>query len=263
MKISHFQNLKTWFDNFIQQFRNDNQKFSKNIQVKIDHTQYVCQLIRDIGSSEKLSEEDLRLAEIMALFHDIGRFEQFKKYGTFADAKSENHAELGIRILKENQVLKDLDQATGDLIMRVISYHNRRSLPDKESNQCLFYSKMLRDADKLDIFRVVTEYYYEKSLGRKNEAIELDLPDTPELSEQIFMDFEAGRVPDYKDMRSLNDFKVVQLSWVYDLNFKRSFEILMQRKYLEQIRNALPNLPRVDSLFKKVSDYTQKRIASE
>lgn len=263
MDKDNYLSLKDRFDNYIRQFVAKNKKMSQNFQVKIDHTGQVCQLIKDIGRSEKLSEEDLRLAEITALFHDIGRFEQFKEFGTFADAKSENHAELGIRILKENRTLEMIPPAMNDLIIRVILYHNRRFLPEGETDQCLFYSKLLRDADKLDILRVVTKYYKEKSMGKDNEAIELDLPDAPVLSEPICLDVEAGKVPDYRDMRSLNDFKVVQLAWVYDLNYKRSFEILKQRRFLEQIRDVLPDLPRVNSIFLNVFNYLENRIASE
>ena len=45
----------------------------------------------------------MRIAEAVALLHDVGRFEQYKRYGTFNDRKSVNHAALGVEIMKKNR----------------------------------------------------------------------------------------------------------------------------------------------------------------
>jgi hypothetical protein len=71
-----------------------------------------------------------------------------------------------------------------NLLLSVILYHNRAELPEDETEGCLFFAKLLRDADKLDIWRVVTDYYHNKN-GHQNSSIELDLPDIPEISDEV------------------------------------------------------------------------------
>ena len=88
--------MKAWFDEYRHRFDSDDSTLQENIDLKAEHTRRVCEAIRDIGRSLCLSEEDLCLAEACGLLHDIGRFEQYRQYRTFADYKSQNHATLGV-----------------------------------------------------------------------------------------------------------------------------------------------------------------------
>ena len=151
-------NLKNWFISYVKTFKYDNNESQQNIDIKREHTERVTEEIINIGKQLGLNDNELNLAEIIALFHDIGRFEQYDRYKTFSDYKSENHAELGIKILKQYDVLDLLDENLQKVILCSIKYHNWPSLPAKETKTCLFYSRLIRDADKLDIWRVVTDY---------------------------------------------------------------------------------------------------------
>ena len=209
--------LRGWFEQYVATFHSEDPEIQYNFDLKRDHTRRVCMEILDIGNHVGLGSRALFLAEILAWFHDIGRFEQYARYGTFFDLKSEDHAALGVHILKEHHVLRALDEQTQDLILRCISYHNRASLPAEESETCLFFSRLLRDADKLDIWRVLTRYYHEKGNNR-NQTIELDLEDAPEVSQEVYEDLLAGRIVRSDALRTLTDFKFLQMGWVYDLS---------------------------------------------
>ena len=132
------EDLKNWFANYVQTFKVGDTKSQRNIVLKEEHTKLVCKNILDIGGKLGLSNEDLQLAEVIALLHDIGRFEQYARYQTFADHHSVNHAEFGVGILQENGVLRKLDESTRNLVLRTISYHNRAALPQGETETCLF-----------------------------------------------------------------------------------------------------------------------------
>ena len=160
-------NLEKWFFHYVQTFKQGDKNFQENIILKENHTMQVCKEIVNIGKHIGLNSDELRLSKVIALFHDIGRFEQYARYYTFVDNKSVNHAELGVKILKDNNVLAVLDESMQSLILRTISYHNRALLPENETDTCLFYTKLIRDADKLDIWRVVTDYYNKKN-GKQN-----------------------------------------------------------------------------------------------
>ncbi|MBF0539836.1 MAG: HD domain-containing protein, partial [Nitrospirae bacterium] len=94
-------NLRSWFNNYCLSFYGD-EELTKNIQLKQIHTTYVCENMISISKSLSQTEEQLIIAEIAALFHDVGRFKQVALYGTFEDKKSVNHGILGFNVLKES-----------------------------------------------------------------------------------------------------------------------------------------------------------------
>jgi putative nucleotidyltransferase with HDIG domain len=250
--------MKSWFRNYVTSFNSADPEVFRNIRLKEDHTKRVCGEILDIGGSLHLKEEDLNLSEIIALFHDIGRFEQYSLYGTFADFNSIDHALLGAEILRKESVLENLSPHDRDLIIRVVSYHNRALLPGEETERCLFFTRLLRDADKLDIWRVLTDYYSSPKEER-NVAIELDLPDREEISERVYSDLMKGRIVRMNSLRTFNDFKLLQVAWVFDLNFQRTFEIVRKRGYLETIRRVLPKSDKVTDIYAYVYAFMKSR----
>ena len=250
-----FQGLKTWFKEYVLQFSSDDPIVQESMDLKKEHTWRVCEAITDIGRSLNLSQDDLCVAESAALLHDIGRFEQFKRYRTFADYKSEDHAALGVKIIQANQVLRDFEPAVARLITQAVKYHNRATLPAGEEKRCLFFLKLLRDADKVDIWRVVTDYY--KNAGHnRNKVIELDLPDNPEISNSVYNALMNGKLVQMDDLKTLNDFKMLQIGWIYDINFPRTFQIIKENKYLEMLRDALPKTStRVEEVYERARTY--------
>lgn len=251
--------IRKWFSGYVAGFKELDEELRQNIVLKEEHTKRVCREILRIGTQLNLNDGELRLAEIIALLHDVGRFEQYARYHTFRDQKSENHATLGISILKRFGVLEPVNEATRTLILRVIGFHNRATLPHGESETCLFFTKLLRDADKLDIWKVVTDYYHRKD-GRRNGALELDLPDTSEISEQVYRDLVNQRIVDVKHIRNLNDFKLLQMGWAFDVNFSPTLRSVKSRRYLEKIRDVLPNTDKMRTVYNVVRVYLDHRL---
>jgi len=251
--------LNDWFAAYVGTFKGKDGTADGNILLKEEHTRRVRQEILAIGRALDLSDDDLRLANVIALFHDIGRFEQYARYGTFVDRRSCNHAELGVSILEREGILDHCDPSTGGLILRTIRYHNRAELPREETKRCLFFSRLLRDADKMDIWRVVTDYYHRHEETR-NEALELDLPDSPGFSDGVYGDLINERIVDIRNVRSLNDFKLLQVGWVFDLNFDPTVRFLCARGYLDKIRDVLPASEKIDEIFSAVGSYIDRRL---
>ena len=250
------QDLKEWFFSYVKTFKRQGDAGLQNIVLKEEHTRRVCEEIVDIGRQLGLPNDELRLAEVIALFHDIGRFEQYARYKTFVDRQSEDHAELGVKILKRFGVLDHCEEATKKLIFRTIQYHNRAALPRTETKTCLFFAKLLRDADKMDIWRVVTDYYRQKE-GERNSALELDLPDTPTFSEAVYQDLINKRIVDANYIKTLNDFKLLQIGWIFDINFEPTLRAICARGYLKTIRDVLPQSRKIDDVFSIVHAYIE------
>ncbi len=251
------EKYKSWFRQYASQFKTGSADYNDNIRLKEAHSFRVCREIRDIGAELGLDDTALNLAELSALFHDAGRFEQYQRFGTFLDFHSLNHAELGVKILDREALFSEINPATADILKKAILYHNRAELPEDEDQQVLFFSKLLRDADKLDIWRVVTKYYG-RAGQKRNGLIELGLPDSPGVSSEACNDLEQCIIVKAAHVKNLNDFKLLQLGWIFDINFEPGFRKIKERQYLEKIYDHLPKSDAVKHVYAIVQNYLKK-----
>ncbi len=245
-----FETLQTWFRDHTQSFLSTVSEHDRNIVLKIEHSERVVAEIESICSSLGVKGEDLHLAKTMALFHDIGRFEQYARYETYVDRDSVNHADLSVTVLRREGVLKDFGPDEAELILRAIACHNRAALPEGESPRHLFFERLLRDADKLDILRVTTRYY-ESPESQRDRILDLDLPNSAGVSRDTCRDIEAGRIVRLEHLHNINDFKLLQASWIFDVNFPRTLAQIRDagasRVAMEVSSHALIQKPILDS----------------
>ena len=78
----NFEAAKQVFEEYLDGYDRENDK----VKLKIIHTYGVVEQSRNLAERLMLSEEDTSLAMIIALLHDIGRFEQLKRYDSFEPA---------------------------------------------------------------------------------------------------------------------------------------------------------------------------------
>ncbi|MDY6309519.1 MAG: HD domain-containing protein [Oribacterium sp.] len=72
------------------------------IKLKYDHTYRVAEMCDAITATLDMTPEDRDIAWLTGMLHDIGRFEQLRRYHTFQDRRSVNHAALSADILFKN-----------------------------------------------------------------------------------------------------------------------------------------------------------------
>lgn len=246
-------NYRTWFHQYVQNFYPLNAANTTFIKIKEEHTIRVCEVCLDIGKSLGLSVEKLNCITTIALFHDLGRFEQYTKYKTFADFKSENHALMAIRILRENNVLKDLEPTDKDMIFRVISNHNTANIPPSETGESLFFSKLLRDADKVDIYKILADYYLHPiHSDQERSVVEFGMNESQDISDGVYATIMQGKQVKNEFLLTTGDHKALQFAWVYDLNFARSKEIIKNEGYLESIYETTPKNERWQTIWEKI-----------
>jgi HD superfamily phosphodiesterase len=248
-----------WFDRYVKKFQSKDDFVNENINLKEEHTRRVCDNANMISKDIKLNEHDISIAEISALFHDIGRFEQFKKYKTFNDKISENHALLGIKVLKKENVLNSLKVKDQNYIFNAIENHNIFKLNESVDEKIMLFSKILRDADKLDIYKVVTDYYKEPE-DKKNTAIEHDLPNTEGYSRELIFDIMSSKNSSNKYIKNRNDMRLIKLTWIFDINFNVSLRHIMSEKYIEKTLDALPKTEEMDRVKYILFRYINERI---
>lgn len=246
------ERLKKQFHECTERYLNGKPSWRESVTLKARHSWMVRRECLYIADELGLSENEKKLCDIAGLYHDIGRYEQFARYETFVDMKSENHAALGVDLIEKEGLFEELVPETRHLLIEVIGLHNRAEIPDDLPPEVSFFTRLLRDADKIDIYRVVTSYY-ERENRERNSVIEYGLPDTPGISEEVYEDLKSRHIVSIHHVKNFNDLKMLQLGWIYDVNFAPAFRRISERNYLEKIRRSLPDSEKIDEIFDMIN----------
>lgn len=208
-----------------------------------------------------LNENDKLIAQSIALLHDTARFEQFAKFKTFADAKSFNHSLQAVKILSQYNVLSDIPHDEAQIIEQAISCHGAKEICPGCSQRSLIFAKLIRDADKIDIFRIAAENYVDYQ--DKPEGFVQDLPtnDPDGYTKAVLQAVFDQRRVNYSELQTINDVKLLQIGWVFDINFPQSLKRMRQKGHIEQIMNLLPQDDQIDNAVLYVRKYMDQQIA--
>lgn len=180
-----------------------------------------------------------RLSLFAALLHDAGRFPQYLRFGTFSDARSMSHGRLGAWAIHRHGLADMLDPADRRVVVGSTALHNKRFLPDNMPRPLAEVVKVVRDADKLDIMRVMIAHFRAEQDG--DEVVHLHVKPHPENYSPALCDaVMRGCQGDYRDMVWVNDFKLMILSWFSDINYRRSLELAVERGLHRQLLALLP-----------------------
>ncbi len=260
MEQKQLDKFRAWFDNYVAGFYGDDEVINANLKLKEEHSRRTCREMQYLVDEMGLEENQKRLSEAIALFHDIGRFEQLVKYRTYSDVKSVDHCRLGLEVLQQTEVLDGIDRQEKQLIEKAIEYHGRKELPGDLNGRCLLFSKLIRDADKIDALYVVTENYKQYRDNPQDFKLDLELPDEPGYSAEVVEGLLRGQRVDYSRLRTLNDLKLCLLGWVYDVNFTPTLKRIKQRNFLEKLLGFLPENEDIERIREKIFGYVDFRI---
>lgn len=254
------RDIYSWFGQYTKQHLLLNREEQYPISLKIIHCQRVRREAVMLGKVLNIEGPDLCVLEATGLLHDIGRFKQYSRYKTFVDSVSVNHAELGAQVLRENLILKKFSEEEENRVIKAIRYHNRATLPSNEDDDVLFLTRIIRDADKLDIWRVFIDHN-KLNKDQQNSTVDLDLPDTSTYSEKALADIMSKKSVDYRHVVNKNDFALMRLGWVYDVNFTYTFKEILKRNYLVLLKLPLPQDDRIEAAFEAAQTYVEEKAA--
>ena len=208
-----------------------------SIALKIKHTYEVVKKSEYIANGLGLDKENIELAKIIALLHDIGRFEQIKEFGEFNDKKIE-HAEFGVKVLFDNGLIrKFIDEDKYDnIIYKAIYNHNKYKIEENLNEKELLQCKIIRDADKLDNFRVKEkdklEDMFPKIYNEKTINYET-------ISEKVYEDFMQHKCIKLEDRKTIIDYWVCVIAFIFDLNFNISLQYVKENNYIDILVNRI------------------------
>lgn len=195
------------------------------VRLKINHTFRVVELCEKIAISLNMNEEDIFIAKLCGLLHDIGRFEQWKRFETFKDSESIDHGDLGVEVLKENNFIRvfNKDEQLDNLLLNTVKYHNKYEVNSDLDDREKLFCNIVRDADKIDILYLYSIEDLELNIGNDS------------FSDEIYNSLLAKKQIKKIDCKNKTDLLSVSLGFVFDFNFKHSFEILKYKNYINEI----------------------------
>ncbi|MBQ7477425.1 MAG: HD domain-containing protein [Selenomonadaceae bacterium] len=254
--------MHTWMANYMKSFYTEDEEVQNGICLKELHTGYVTAHSRELAAHLGLDGHHRQLAEIVGLFHDVGRFRQYTLYKTFNDSRSEDHADLGLKVLDELPFMKKLTAEDEAVVRFAIGNHNKKEIAPTEDKWKLLMAKIIRDADKLDIYRVLRPYLTGKGAEGAPNFIKVDA--AQEISPDFMEIFVAGGQADYHQIRTHGDRKLVRLLWVYDINFSWTLQRVVEAGYVDDIIASLePRNDRLEMGIRRLRDYIGKKCAEK
>ena len=254
------EKARTFYKEYISNYNPENPK----IALKIAHIFRTAEKARKIATNLELSEEDVKLAELIGMLHDIGRFEQLKQYNTYNDRESFNHGEYGAKILFEDRLIEKFieDRQYDRIIYLAVINHNRDNIEDGLNDRELLHCKIIRDADKWDIFYVESIESNEALWGIENPIFDNEI--TPEIFDGYM---KTGRI-DYSKRKVKEDGFITELAHIFDIYFDYTMENIAKENYLERIRNRYEYKSemlkqQLDTAYNKAYKYIGERLKND
>ena len=219
-----------------QEYLKDYDQNNDKVRLKIVHTYGVVKQAEEVCRRRNLDEETVSLAKIIALLHDIGRFEQLKQFDSF-EPTTMDHAAYGVQILFEEGMIRRFmpDDRWDEIIRTAIAKHSDFVLEGVSDPCALFHARLIRDADKLDNFRVKLEDDLLTFMGMPGEEIGA-LEISPKVYETVFRSstiLSADRI-------TKMDYWVSYVAYFCDISFRVSFDIIEEHDYLNKIIDRIP-----------------------
>lgn len=244
---------------YITAYNSSDKSTQQNYTLKREHINRVVGYTEVLTRSLNIDTDMVMTAQLAALLHDIGRFEQFKQYQTFNDTESFDHAEKAVELINEKKWIANLPDYTQQMILKAIKYHNKINAPKNEDEQSTLLIKILRDADKIDIFEIAIKEF-SLPLKDQNQSFTLELEKKPSYTKKVAYAIVAGKNADKKDLKTVNDFKLMLMSYVFDINLKTSFALINKRQYLKQLFDTLPKSDDIFEIYRKTKIHVENQL---
>ena len=201
---------------------------NENIQRKRLHSLRVMEISKEIAKALQLDQEEIDLATLIGLLHDIARFEQYTQFKTYKDLESFDHGDFGAQIL-EKDIRKYVENKQFDeIIIKAVKNHNKFKIEEGLTKTEELYAKIIRDADKIDILYETVEIFWK---GKESEV------ENSVISEDVIQQIEDKSQIKQKLEESPVDKIMKFIAFIFDMNFKISFKILKDEDYINKILN--------------------------
>ncbi len=246
------------FKKYVSQFKSIDQK----VDIKIKHTYGVVRASEYIAKNLKLSDEDITLAKLIGLLHDIGRFEQATKYDNFDDSAFMDHAVFGVELLFDKGLIRKFvdDNSYDEIIKKSIANHNKLEIEKGLNERELLHAKIIRDADKTDNFEVKQYQDFYSLFRASEEDVEKE-----KISDDVWNEFLQEKTIISTHRKTHMDHWLSYIAWVYDYNFIPGLIYLKNNDCVNKVIDRLSyknadTKEKMELARQKVNNYIDKKI---
>lgn len=202
---------------------------NENISRKIGHSIRVMNISKEIATKIGLKQEEIEIATLIGLLHDIARFEQYTQFQTFNDLNSFDHGDYGVKIL-DKDIRKYIENDKYDeIIKKAVKNHNKFEIEEGLTEKKLIFAKLIRDADKIDIIYEAVEMFW------KGIEDQINNTKTSQNIEEQFKSYKQIKRGKSNDKIPNVDEIIGVIAFIFDVNFKESFEIIRKEDYINKI----------------------------
>ncbi|HHX97409.1 MAG: HD domain-containing protein [Kiritimatiellia bacterium] len=242
MNANQLQIIRDWVQTFADGFRDAAGELPWVVAEKLVHMQRVATNMRELAQDLEWPAEQIHLAEALGWLHDTGRFIQYRDFGHFHDPTSANHGFLGADAIAAAPWFAELEETVRYTLETGVRFHNAKTIPPDVPADRLPQLKLIRDADKLDIFRVVAE-------GLEHDGFQdlisawpgLAVNDT--INPALLQEIQSHRQGDYAHVRSLADFLLLVISWIFALYYEPTRQRVYRDGMFATLARFLPQNP--------------------
>lgn len=263
LKMIDLIKAKNTFKEYIQNYNIDNPHIAK----KVAHTYRTVNVAETIAKELQLDEENIKLASLIALLHDIGRFEQLTNYHTYSDIASIDHGDLGVKILFEDKWIEKFieDRSYDQIIYLAIKNHNKYKIQEGIKDNELLHCKIVRDADKTDIFAVlIGDIKVGESKEGKGILYDYKSIGKQKISKEIRKAYQENKQIDSSYIKTEIDEYINMISFIYDYNFPIGLKIVKENQYIEKMIQAVniheQQKKQFNEILKIANEYIDRRI---
>jgi hypothetical protein len=249
MDSSTLHQIRSWFISYVDKYLGENGYSDSPISMKLIHSVKVSEICRSISEELGWNSEDCLTAEGLGLLHDVGRFSQFAEFATFVDADSMDHGEYGCSVIQEYRVLSPCDEKTRGQILDGILFHNRKTIPSSVNPDSLPFVKLVRDADKLDIYRIIRRRIGKNNLGDHLKEV-LSIQAEGPASKLALDEIRNHQTVSNVNISTIADFTLMQMSWVFDFNYSQARQRIHKDGILNLLASTLPDEKEVQEVAK-------------
>lgn len=231
---------------------------SYGIHLKYYHTIRVANIMKRLAKHLNLPKEDIQLAFVLGLFHDFARFNQWAQFNCFDDIKTKDHGDWAVELLFNNNLIRlfDIKEEYYSILKVAIQEHNKYKVNETITDEkTLLFCNMIRDADKLDIFKLI--------INRKTKN---PYNDRQSITKEVKEAIEHCNLVDKNYVNTKLDVELMHLGLVYGLNFRFSYRWLNKINYFNHMKKKVSNnfteeeIALLTPLLKMVENYANKKL---
>lgn len=257
-------NIKQNKEIFLNHLDHYEDKTTLGFELKVKHTFRVMKISKELCKKLNLSKEESKLAQIVALLHDIGRFEELR-YMKKLDSAKFDHSSVGVKVLFEDNIIEkfNIDKKYYEIINKAVLNHSRKTIPEGLNEEELLQTKIIRDADKLDNFvlkiRGKVESCFPGNIENKEEV------NNSLISDKVYQSIMNRECVDVHDRETKLDLFICVLGFIYDLNFIESLEIVKEKNYINRIIDRFnytnsDTLEKMENIRKQLNTYIEEKL---